>query len=330
MPLQITAQSASAALDRANARGLLPLDLSSAEIRAQMAEMIRQNSVFSAKTTNAIYLQAIKDRIARGLQGGWLNDFAQLRLELKRELARLGYTPETGFPGDEALGIEPVEAGSLKDLSSDMRLNLILHTQEELMRGAAQKARGEDGSRLVQFPAWELVRVSRRIVPRGSPDSGTQGWPSRFVESGGTLTYDAQGKERMIALKGDPVWDALGSSEIFSDALDVTHPPFAFNSGMGWLEVHHSEVAQLGIHSTSAASQPAKRLTPSTSVPPPKASAHGLDDQTIASLKKSVAGLEAKDGSLLLKNRSASQDVLLRRMERIAKTGKAYKQEGAP
>lgn len=154
MPLNFTADSASQALDLASERGLLPSALGSAEQRAQVAEHIRRNAVFSAKTTNAVYLQALKERIERLLQGGYNNDWAQLRLELKQLLQQLGYDPMTGFPGDEALGIEPAAPGSLQDLSSDLRLNLILDTQEKLMRGSAQKARGEDPRRVKQFPAW--------------------------------------------------------------------------------------------------------------------------------------------------------------------------------
>ena len=296
MPVKVTSSAASAALSKSQARGLLPTALGSAEIRAQVAEAIRRNAVFSARTANAVYLQALKDRIARLLQGGFQNDLPKLRLELKQLLQRLGYTPETGFPGDEAYGIEPAERGSLKDLSSDARLNLILHTQEDLMRGAAQKARGNDGSRAMQFPAWELVRVFNRRVPRGTLHSGTKGWPARFVESGGVLRFDGAGKERLVAFKDDPVWAALGDSSIFSDALDVDHPPFAFNSGMGWVEVHHSDASRLGLVRTA----PPAPAEPANPIPAPRASSEGLDRRTIASLKKHVAGVREKNGRLTM------------------------------
>lgn len=324
MPLHLTAQTASQALARAQARGVLPLDLSSADIRAQVAKLIRENSVFVSRMTSARAVQAVKERVERLMQGGRGNDLAQLRLELKKIfLEELGYDPATGFPGDEQLGIPPAEPGSLRDLSSDRRINFFLTTQEELMRGAAQKARGEDGSRLVQFPAWELVRIKHREVPRGSEASGTKGWVDRWIQAGGKLLTDAKGhtititdspfadergQARLIALKTDPVWQALGDSDIFDDALDVSHPPFAFNSGKSWREVHHSEARALGVEVKSLrASEPQKDDAAERAVPAPKASAHGLDPATIAALKKSVKNLEARDGNLLLRNREISK-----------------------
>lgn len=290
MPTYISDETTgSHALDIASARGLLPSELDTVEMRRQIAADIRRNAVFSARTTNARYLQALKERIARLLAGGRDNDWAQLRLELRKELQRLGYTPARGFRGDKALDIPPAEPGSLRDLSSDLRLNLILDTQQKLMRGASQKARGTDGSRLRQFPAWELVRLFPRRVPRGSADSGSQGWAARFIEAGAQL-HDG----RMIALKTDPVWAALGDSAIFSDALDTDHPPFAFNSGMGWREIHHTDLPE----SLRAIEQIRSPERPT--IDPPRASAAGLDPETLASLKTFVAGLEERDGVLTM------------------------------
>lgn len=304
MPIKVTASTASQALDIASKRGILPTALGSTEARKTISKAIRRNSVFSAKTTNAAYLEALKKRIARLLQGGRNNDLPQIRLELKKELARLGYTPEEGFPGDEALGIEPAEAGSLKDLSSDIRLNLVLKTQEELMRGAAMKARGESGTRAKQFPAWELVRLYGRKVPRGSV-KGSKAWPTRWDEAGGTRTKFGQ----MIALKGDPIWAALGNSTLFDDALDTDHPPFAFNSGMGWREVHHRDVPEevkrgkskvkSGEQEKDKALKPeTSKLEPSDVIDKPKASVRGFTPEMIAALKKKIKDSEEKDGVL--------------------------------
>ena len=109
--------SASDALSLASERGLWPTAMGTAEIR-EVAASLRDRAVFSARTTNAVYLQALKDRIERYLAAGYKGDLASLRVELKDELRRLGYSPLTGFPGDEELGIEPAEPGSLQDLGS--------------------------------------------------------------------------------------------------------------------------------------------------------------------------------------------------------------------
>lgn len=298
MALSIKAQPISQALARAAERGLMPTALGTAQIRDQVAQQIVRNAVFSARTTNAFYVQFLKAAVERLLQGGRGNDWPQIRLELRMLLQRLGYTPEKGFPGDAARGVPPAEPGSLRDLSSDLRLNLILKTQEELMRGAALRARGLDGSRVDQFPAWELVRLIPRQVPRGSRDSRTKGWPQRFVEAGGELR-----KGRMIALKTDPVWDALGDSSTFSDALDVSHPPFAFNSGMGWREIHWREARELlDVPSPSQVArkpelaQKVPAIKPDAVIPKSKVSVRGLDDSRRARLEAALRKSEARYG----------------------------------
>jgi len=294
MPLTSTADTASRALKIAGARKVLPLWLSSAEIREQLAQGLRNQAVFSARMTHARAVQFIKDAVQRRLQGGMGNDHAKLRLELKQLIARLGYTPEKGFPGDEALDIPPAEAGSLRDLGSDLRINLILDTQERLMAGASQKVRGNEGSRVKMFPAWELVRVGTRRVPRGSVGSGTMGWPQRFVEAGGVITRDGTA-ERMIALKNDPVWAALGNSGIFKDALDVDHPPFAFNSGMGWREIYHRDMPDGFAEVKSEKGQAERELTKpdiNALLPPAKGSTKQIDPDLKARL---LAGLKASE-----------------------------------
>ncbi|WP_156345775.1 hypothetical protein [Verrucomicrobium spinosum] len=114
---------------RSRSRGLLPSALGSAAQRREFAKALRDRSVFSARTANAVYLNGIREAAERELKGGYESDRGALRIFLKGLLTRLLYDPETGFAGDEALGIPPAEPGSLQDLSSDKRLNLILDTQ---------------------------------------------------------------------------------------------------------------------------------------------------------------------------------------------------------
>jgi hypothetical protein len=161
--------------------------------------------------------------------------FAEGRMTLKRVLEALGYTPEGGFPDGDG-EVPPAVVGTIEDLSSPRRLDLILQTQTELMNGRAARDAGRDAMRF--FPAWELIRVAGRLEPRD--------WFRRFEEAGGTILVDGNGRRRLVAHKNDPVWDALGDSALFEDALDVDHPPFAFQSGMGWRNVPRSEWRELG------------------------------------------------------------------------------------
>ncbi len=281
------------ALARAVDRDVLPTALGSRELQEEFAAAVRGRAVFSARTTNAVYLQALRDVIERLLTEGFGNDKPKLRLELKQTLQRLGYTPELGFPGDARLGIPPAEPGELTDLSSDKRINLILDTQFSLMEGWAQQQRGED--RADAFPAWELVRVEPRRVPRGSTNYSV-GWVARWRTVGGPLRPGM----RLMAPKGHPIWTALGDAEQFRDALDVDHPPFAFNSGMGWREVTaaeysawvgdpelEAELLEVGAEGRRNRSVMAGRK-PAVEPPAPQVSAAGIDDDLMAQLAREV------------------------------------------
>lgn len=224
-------------------RGLLPTEMGSAELQ-EMTLRLRERVFFSARTANLWYLDKLKSLVERYVKGeGRDNDLAQLRVEARRLLAQAGYTPEGGFPGDEALGIPPATAGSLRDLSSERRLNLIFQTQAQMMRGLGLKLRGHDRSD--RWPAWELVRVAK------FSSEHQREWLKRWkiaadnVDGAGVWRSGDSSPLRMIALKSSPVWQALGSSALFPDALNTDHPPFAFSSGMGWREVPIEESREL-------------------------------------------------------------------------------------
>jgi hypothetical protein len=215
----------------AAARGEMPTNLDTVGLREMSAEL-RARSVFTARGTSAAFISKLKeviDQLAAGDIG-----IADGRVSLLETLRALGYTPEGGFPDAPAGSVPPAVAGSLQDLSSFRRLDLIVKTQLELMQGAGDQARGSTPERLEAAPAWELIRVIPRLEPRD--------WPTRWNIAGGTMV-----KGRMIALKGDPVWGELGSSANFDDALDTDHPPYAYNSGMGWREVSRREALALGV-----------------------------------------------------------------------------------
>lgn len=217
----------------ASIRDLLPTTLGSAELRESLAADIRARLVFVSRASNAIFLSKVKEVVVQLAAGDM--DHASARLVLREVLKAVGYTPEGGFPDVEEGEVPPALQGSLQDLSSTRRLDLILNTQVDLMRGRSMQLRGMEATALRMWPAWELVRAIQTAVPRD--------WPSRWVVAGGRLVDGG----RMIALKGDPVWGELGSSGNFEDALDVDFPPFAFNSGMSWTPIERYEVERLGI-----------------------------------------------------------------------------------
>jgi hypothetical protein len=232
-----------AALDLLRAREAMPTRLGTAELRPLRAAL-GQRALLLARVTSARYVQAVKDTVL-ALLNGTINR-ATARLELKELLDEMGYTPEAGFPGEPS--VPPAES-ELQNLRSDRRIELILRTETALAANRAYQIAGQTDTALHLWPAWELLRVQPREVPRGLrlergslvEDPG-EDWPARWQAVGGTLY---QG--RMIAAKDDPIWDEIGSTRNFSDALDSDVPPFAFGSGYGLRQVPRAECIALGV-----------------------------------------------------------------------------------
>lgn len=265
------------ALKHLAAKALLPTGMSSAELR-QVDAGIRRQSLFSARTLLDYHLENIdavvgsaltpqteqrEDRVTpENPQGNvtvGLNP-ATARAELRQGLQDHGYVPPPG------------EKGTITDLSSDTRLNLIVKTNVQLAQGAGhfvQANANED--RVDLWPAWELVRNEDREVPRGErrgpkgiivPDPGNA-WPVRFgaaAEAAGD--EDAQRvlntTGRMVALKSSRVWQALGDGAGgYDDTLGNPYFPFAFNSGMATDEVGRQEAEELGLLDPGETAEPA-------------------------------------------------------------------------
>lgn len=230
---------------------------SSAELRALM-KGVERKAIFSARTNLANYVGDIKDAVASMLTGD--SNMATAKLDLLNKLREYGYTPEEGFPGAPDKTIPPAEAGALLDLSSDQRLQLVVQTNFRQALNFQKQKDGNEPDALEQFPAWELVRVYEREIPRGER-RGPKGsivevpgadWPSRFSQAcDATGDTDAaavlQSTDRMIARKDSPVWEYLGDPDNFDDAIGTDYPPFAFNSGYGWVEVARDECVELGL-----------------------------------------------------------------------------------
>ena len=245
-----------------NDRVDLPTQLTSAELRSLSADVLRQ-SLFSARMSNATAVQAMREAITRILtavgDGTSSDNLAEARLKLKQIGSYLGYDPGSGFPGEKA---EPAEAGSLRDIFSTDRLNLILKTQEMMTQGAAKNIWGNEPDALQQYPAWELVRVAAVEIPRGEKrvkggltevpedawDTASGRWAAAVSEAGddeAQKIFDDTG--RMVARKDSDVWQALGDGAGgYDDTLGNDYEPYAFNSGMGRVEVSAKEFADLG------------------------------------------------------------------------------------
>lgn len=229
------------AADVIRIKELLPTSLGSEEIRKQIAREILQRSIFSARMESARYLAKIRDVCAR-IAAGEINQ-AKAREELLNLLGQMGHSPQDG--------------GGLMNPASRRRLTLVLDTQTQMAASVARLS-SETSDTLEDFPAWELTRLEGRNIPR--PD-----WDRRWAAAGLACNFEGALKDRLIALKNSPIWQHLGNGAGgYRDTLGNPYPPFAFGSGMGWLDVDRDECIALGLikEGESVGKPPSPSLSP--------------------------------------------------------------------
>lgn len=223
--------NATDALLQWRSREIWPTDMGSADLRGFSREL-RMHSVFSARVTNAEYLGEVAS-VVDDLLAGKIN-MATGRLRLMRKLKQLGYDPEIGFPADMAQ-IPPAERDSLQDVSSVPRMNLKLETSQRIAANYGRMVSGNTPYARYAYPAYELVRIFHRTVPRGSAESHSPGWERRWNDAGESVGWVGALKSPMLALKDSPIWLALGEGAGgYDDTLGNPFPPYAFGSGKGW------------------------------------------------------------------------------------------------
>lgn len=231
---------------RLAARKAMPTTLGTEELRGLGGD-VKRWGIFSAKIANADALQEINDVVTEVVRGITPNDeetftvtqrdgttyekrkkplqlsIPDAKLRLRDKFRELGVNVEN-----------PAKIGTIEDPESDARLQLIVSTQEELAQGYGRFIANQYETLLDLWPCQELVRISPSLVQRD--------WKERWARCGGHL-YDG----RMIALKNADIWDKLGDSNTFPDALGNPYPPFAFNSGMSVEDISRSEAEKLGV-----------------------------------------------------------------------------------
>lgn len=192
-------------------KALFGSDLSSEQLSRLPVEF-RNRSMFSAHVEELRVLHDAREKIAQ-IAAGKLSA-SEARRDLRALLDSLGYDP-----GDDR--------GTIKDLLTQRRLDLILQTNVRQARGYVQHLEATTEGALLATPGQELLRVRRRRVHRD--------WLTRWTNAGGRL-YDG----RMIALKTDPIWTRISR-------FGNPYPPFDFGSGMGVEGVGRRECIRLGV-----------------------------------------------------------------------------------
>jgi len=183
------------ALRKLRKSSTLPGAIDSSEF-AQIRRSIRERAVFSAKVTKAKILEGIKATTQQVLA----KEISPLaaREKIRAIVEGTKYKPPAG------------KEGTIEDLGSDARLDLIVRTNRDMARGYGKFVEAQ--ASLAEFPYWELYRAEPRLEPRD--------WPSRWSEAGGDFL---EGK--MLAPVNDPIWTSIS-------AFGNPYPPFDFNSGM--------------------------------------------------------------------------------------------------
>jgi hypothetical protein len=206
-------------------RQVLPTGLSSRELAGIEAE-IREYALFSARTESVAHLLRIYDEVVKLADGR--TDVASARLRVKESARQIGYWPE---PGKE---------GTIEDLGSRRRIDLILNWQRERAQAYGTFVQGNNEAVLDLYPCQELVRIRVSVQERN--------WYAIWQENGGMIYAGnppggalVRGMEgRCIASKDDPIWSEISE---FGSAL----PPFRYGSGVGLGDVRRDVAEGLGV-----------------------------------------------------------------------------------
>ena len=174
---------------------------------------LRDRAFISSQVQSAKILYAARELSAKHAAGG--ADLSKIRMEMRKALADSGYKPD------------PEIAGTIKDLTSQARLDVIIKTNVAQARGYVQWLDANTPGGYAHAPAQELYRAQDRKQKRA--------WDKRWEAAGGK-TYGG----RMIALKDDPIWVKISR---FGNPF----PPFDWGSGMSVRNVSAREAIQLGL-----------------------------------------------------------------------------------
>ena len=224
---------------------------------------LRERAFFSSRIESARFLQGAQDFLGDFLAGnkaGILGPDGRERTGLKAG-SRAQFVKELReFAAANGLGpLDPDDAGTLKDITSEKRLSLIFNTQTQAAHDYGYWKQGQDADVINEFPAQRFIRETDVAKPR----------PIH------------QQNEGVVRLKTDlDFWMAMNSPAI--GGFGVPWGPWGFNSGMGVEDVDRDEAERLGLIQKGQRVKPAdkdfnERL---------QASVRNLDDQAVSWLRE--------------------------------------------
>jgi len=237
---------------------------------------IRDRAFFSSQVENIRFLQRGQDKITDFLEGARETTPEGLALAVGSRAQFVEMMRE--FAIAEGMGpLDPADAGSIKDITSERRLGLIFDTQTRQADDYGYWRQGMDGDVLNEFPAQRFVRVQQVKEPRQSH----------------------QQFEDQVYLKTDPIW-----AKVINADFGVPWGPWGWGCGHDVEDVDRGEAEDLGLV------KPGQRLEPETKNfnENLRASAYGLDPELLDKLKKDLGEqLVIEDGEMRWKGQAKGE-----------------------
>ncbi|MFO1461232.1 MAG: hypothetical protein U1G08_17750 [Verrucomicrobiota bacterium] len=227
------------ALQKLGQRTPIAADLGSAEW-AQVPVALRERAMFSAHVESLKFLQRVRDSLGDFLGAsrellptpdGGVTDALKMGsraqfIDRMRELAI-----------SEGMGpLEPEDAGTVRDVTSEQRLALIFDVQTQAATRFGDWKQGMDPDVLDEFPAQRFIREVGVEKPRRIHDEN----------------------EGEVRLKSDlAFW--LSMNDPAFGGFGVPYGPWGFNSGMGVEDIDRAEAESLGLLAPGEKVQPVEQ-----------------------------------------------------------------------
>ncbi|HTD67021.1 MAG TPA: hypothetical protein VK846_10880 [Candidatus Limnocylindria bacterium] len=210
------------AIETIGKRSPIGSKLNSSEWAAVPVEL-RARAFFSSQVENVRFLQRGKDTITDFLSGARekvIDPYGREQTALKAGSRAEFVKQMQSFAIAEGMGpLDPADAGTIKDITSQRRLELIFDTNTRAAQGFGYYKQGLDPDVLDAFPAQRFIRVADVSEPRG----------------------DHAQHEGIVLLKTDPFWAAINKD------FGVPWQPFGWGCQHDVEDVDREEAEQLGL-----------------------------------------------------------------------------------
>lgn len=166
--------------------------------------------------SDTIIEEALRENVTQVSSGR--KSISEARRDLRSFLSSVHYDPKE-------------ERGTINDLFTQERLDLMINTNVRLIRSYEQHVCATTRGAILAFPAYEFIQTYEC--------NEQVNWCERWKACAKAIKWDGvlMG-DRMIALKTSPIWARLSR-------FGLPYPPFDFNSGWGVEDVSKSECRKL-------------------------------------------------------------------------------------